>query len=89
MEALGSARASFYIDPGNNSAGLNPSYGIVNSRIDIADRKDQYNLAFTVRNLFDKRYYKNIFLGTNIAGFRFGSYGEPRWVALELTVKTR
>ena len=83
------ARASFYIDPGNNSAGLNPSYGIVNSRIDIADRKDQYNLAFTVKNLFDKRYYKNIFLGTNIAGFRFGSYGEPRWVALELTVKTR
>lgn len=85
----GRARASYYIDPGNNSGGLNPSYGIVNGRIDIADRADQFTLALSVKNLFDKRYYKSLFLGTNIGGYRFGSFGEPRWAALQLTIKTR
>lgn len=88
LQLDGRARASYYIDPGNNSAGRNPSYGIVNGRIDIADRADQYELALSVKNIFDKRYYKSLFLGTNIGGYRFGSFGEPRWAALELTVKT-
>jgi outer membrane receptor protein involved in Fe transport len=83
------ARASYYIDPANNSAALNPSYGIVNARIDIADAADQYSLALTAKNLFDKGYYKSIFLGTDIGGYRFGSFGEPRWIGLELRVNTR
>ena len=88
LQLDGRARASYYIDPGNNSGGLNPSYGIVNGRIDIADRADRVTLALSVKNLLNKHYYKSLFLGTNIGGYRFGSFGEPRWAALQLTIKT-
>jgi len=83
------ARAAYFIDPGNNSAGRNPSFGIVNGRIDLATADDRFSLALTAKNLFEKRYFKSIFLGTNIGGFRFGSYGEPRWIGLELSFRTR
>lgn len=87
LQASGRARGSFYSTPGNDSAGVNPSFGIVDARVDLTEISDRYSVALSVRNLFDKKYISAIFLGTGIAGYRFGQYGQPRWVSLEFNYR--
>lgn len=87
LQASGRARASFFSTPGNDSAGRNPSFGIVDARIDLSEINDRYSIAVVAKNLFDKRYYSGIFLGTGIGGYRFGQYGAPRWISVEFRYK--
>ena len=87
LQASGKARASFFSTPGNDSAGKNPSYGTVDARVDLSEIDNRYGVALSVKNVFDKRYYSSIFLGTGIAGYRFGQYGQPRWVSVEVSVR--
>ena len=84
-ELSGRMRSYFYNNPGNDSAAKVPSYSIANARVYLADEAGKWEGSLSVKNLFDKRYVTSVFLlGAGIANERYGFYGRPRWVSVDL-----
>lgn len=88
LELSGRMRSYFYNNPGNDSASRVPSYSIANARLYVADQDGKWDASLSVKNLFDKRYVTSVFLlGAGIANERYGFYGRPRWVTLDLNYR--
>lgn len=85
----GSARDSFYNNPGNDSAAKVPVFTNVNARIDFIDAHDRYKFGVAVRNLLNTRYITSIFLLQGLGGYRYAFYNPPRQINAELTVNFR